>query len=66
MVPMPAQAWFYLLGGNLLSGSAYVSTTTGTPTCCATGVQMSASTVDVSIDTTMAYRAPFELRSRFG
>lgn len=47
-------------------GSTYVSTTTGTPTCCATGVQMSASTVGVSIDTTSAYRAAFALRSRFG
>lgn len=37
----------------------------GTPTSCATGVQISVVTVGVSIDTMMAYRAPWSLRSRF-
>jgi hypothetical protein len=44
----------------------YGSMAMGTPTCLATGVQMSVSTPGVSMDTTRAYRAPRLLRSRLG
>ncbi len=46
--------------------TAYGATAIGSPTCSATGVQISVLTIGVSIDIMMAYRAPIALRSRFG